>query len=135
MNGYVDNIEKLTQENNNFRQVLYTAKHCQLVLMCLQPNEDIGTEVHADGDQFLRVESGEGKAILDGVETVISNGSAIIVPAGVEHNIINSSSTLPLKLYTLYAPPHHKDQTVHATKEIAEKDDEHYDPNVDVTSK
>lgn len=126
MNGYVGNIEKLAQENNNFRQVVYTAEHCQLVLMSLQPDEEIGLEVH-DGDQFLRFESGEGKAILDGAEHLLKDGDVVIVPAGTRHNIINTSASSPLKLYTIYAPPHHKDKTVHATRQEAESDSEHFD--------
>lgn len=126
MNGYVANIEKLTQENSNFRQVVYTAKHCQLVMMSLQPGEEIGMEMH-EGDQFLRIESGEGKAILNGAEHDLGDGSAVVVPAGVEHNITNTSATILLKLYTIYAPPHHKDKTVQATKEAALRDDEHFD--------
>lgn len=126
MKGFVDNIEKLTQENNNFRQVIYTAKHCQLVLMSLQPGEDIGVEIH-DVDQFLRIESGDGKAILDGAEHTIGDGSAIVVPAGVEHNFINASDTAPLKLYSIYTPPHHQDKTIHQTKRGAVSDNEHFD--------
>lgn len=126
MKGFIDNIEKLVQENTNFRQVIYTAAHCQLVLMQLQPNEEIGQEVH-DGDQFFRFESGEGKAILDGVEHPLKDGDVVIIPAGTQHNIINTSDSSPLKLYTIYAPPHHQDKTVHATKQAAEADDEHFE--------
>ncbi len=126
MNGYQENIAQLALANTNFRQVLYTAKFCQLVLMSLQPNEEIGMEVH-DGDQFLRFESGRGKAILDGAEHELADGSAVIVPAGTKHNIINTSATEPLKLYTIYAPPHHLDQTIHPTKDDALKDNEHFE--------
>lgn len=125
MNGYVVNIEKESLENNNFRKVLYTAKHSQLVVMHLNPGEDIGSEVH-QLDQFIRVESGSGKTILNGVEHEIKDGFAIVVPEGVEHNIINTSSE-PMKLYTVYAPPNHKDGTVHQAKLDAEKDEEHFD--------
>lgn len=126
MQGYVNNIEKLTLDNDKFRQVLYTAKFSQLVLMHLQPNEEIGEEVH-DGDQFLRVEKGTGKAILNDIEHEIADGSAIVVPAGTKHNIINTSSTEPMKLYTVYSPPHHRDKVVHQTKAEAMKDEESFD--------
>src|SRR5579883_3126621 len=114
MKGYVANIEKLSLENENFRQVLYTDKNSQLVLMSLRAGEDIGEEVH-DVDQFLRVEKGAGQAILDGVSHDIADGSVIVVPAGTRHNIINSGSE-SMKLYTLYMPPHHRDGVVHKTK-------------------
>lgn len=126
MNGYIQNIEKLTKENTLFRNVVYTAKHSQLTLMHLQPSEDIGEEVH-DVDQFLRIEQGSGRAILDGVTHEIVDGSAIIVPAGATHNIINDSSAEPMKLYTIYSPPHHRDGVTHATKEDAMNDSEHFD--------
>ena len=126
MKGYVENIEQLTLENDNFRKVLYTAKHSQLVLMSLKPGEDIGAEVH-ELDQFLRVEAGEGKAVLDGVEHPVKDGSAIVVPAGTEHNVINTSDE-EMKLYTIYSPPEHKDGTVHVTKDDAMHDEEdHFD--------
>ena len=115
MKGYVDNIEQLTKENNNFRKVLYTAHYSQLVLMSLLPSEEIGEEVHGL-DQFLRIESGTGKAVLDGVEHAIADGFAIVVPAGTRHNIINTSPTDPMKLYTVYAPPDHIDGVIHTTK-------------------
>lgn len=127
MNGYVENIERLSLENENFRKVLYTAKHSQLVLMSLLPGEEIGMEVHPDQDQFLRVEQGTGKAILDGVEHALADGSAILVPAGTQHNIINASPSEPMKLYTIYSPPHHRDGVIHATKAAAEADDEEFD--------
>lgn len=125
--GYVDNIEDLTSGNTNFRKVLYTAKYCQLVLMSLNPSEEIGEEVHPDNDQFFRVESGEGKVIIDGNVYNFTDGFVIIVPAGSNHNVINTSDKKPLKLYTLYSPPHHKDQTIHPQKLDAEKDPEHYE--------
>ena len=127
MKGYVDNIEKLTLENENFRKVLYTGKHSQLVLMSLKPNEDIGLEVHPNVDQFFRIEKGQGKVIIDGVEHEISDGSAVIVPAGSEHNVINTSATESLKLYTIYSPANHKDGTIHETKEIAMANEEEFD--------
>lgn len=126
MNGYTGHIEQETLENNNFRKVLYTAKHAQLVLMSLKPGEEIDTEVHTV-DQFFRFESGEGKVVLDGTERTIKDGDVVIVPAGMTHNIINTSTTESLKLYSLYCPPHHKDGTIHATKVEAEQDDEHFD--------
>jgi mannose-6-phosphate isomerase-like protein (cupin superfamily) len=120
MKGFVANIEKDTLENENFRKVLYTAKYCQLVLMTLRPNEEIGTEIHTDNDQFFRIEKGTGKCVIDGNEYKIGDGTAIVVPAGAQHNIINVSATDPLKLYTIYSPAHHKDGIVKATKEEAE---------------
>lgn len=119
MKGYVDNIEERTKENDDFRRVLYTGKHIQLVLMTLQPGEDIGEEVHPDIDQFFRIEKGEGRVEIDGVAHEVEDDDAIIVPAGARHNIVNSGSK-PLKLYTLYAPPEHKDGVVQATKAEAE---------------
>ncbi len=126
MKGYVGNIEKETEENTSFRKVLYTAKHSQLVLMSLLPGEEIGEEVH-DLDQFIRVEAGEGKAVLDGVEHTVRDGFAIVVPAGTRHNVINTG-TENLKLYTLYSPPEHKDGVEHRTKQDAASDTEdHFD--------
>lgn len=122
MTGYVSNIEELTLAGNNFRQVVFTGAHLQLVLMSLLPNEEIGVEVHETVDQFFRVESGEGKIIMNGEETVIKDGSAIVVPAGTQHNLINTSADKPLKLYTIYTPPQHKDGVTHATKAAAEAD-------------
>ena len=127
MNGFVDNIEKLSVENEKFRHVLYTAKHCQLVLMSLLPGEEIGEEVHAENDQFLRVDHGNGQAVLDGVTHEIEDGFAILVPAGTRHNIINTNKEKPMKLYTLYSPPHHRDGIEHQTKTIAEVDEEEFD--------
>jgi mannose-6-phosphate isomerase-like protein (cupin superfamily) len=127
MKGYVANIEKLTEDNENFRQVLYTAKHSQLVVMTLQPGEEIGEEIH-ELDQFIRIEEGKGKAILDGVEHEIEDGSAVVIPAGCKHNVVNISQDEKLKLYTLYSPPEHKDAIIHATKEEATADeDDHFD--------
>ena len=126
MKGYVSNIEKLSIENDYFRKVLYTAKHSQLVLMSLKPGEDIGAEVH-QLDQFIRCEAGEGRAILDGVEHAFSDGFSIVVPAGAMHNIVNTSPDKPMKLYTLYSPPNHRDGVIHKTKEEAEGDDEAFD--------
>ena len=122
MIGFLDNIEKATLTNKFFRKVLFTGQHQQLVLMTLQPNEEIGEEVHEIVDQFFRIESGEGKIIIDNEEHVIKDGDAIIVPAQTKHNVINTSSKLPLKLYTVYSPPHHKHGIVHKTKSEAEAD-------------
>ncbi|MBN1494916.1 cupin domain-containing protein [Candidatus Peregrinibacteria bacterium] len=127
MKGFNTNIEQATLDNNNFRQVLYTGKHCQLVLMCIQPNEEIGMEVHNENDQFFRFEAGAGKCIIDGNEYTVKDGSAIIVPAGAEHNIINTSSTELLKLYTIYSPAHHKDGILRATKQEAEQNEADFD--------
>ncbi len=111
-------------QNDYFREVLFTGPHIQLVVMSLQPNEDIGTEVHEAVDQFLRIESGEGKAILNGEESIIGDGSAIVVPAGTEHNIVNTSPDKKLKLYTIYSPAEHRDKTIHKTKAEAIADTE-----------
>ena len=125
--GFKDNIEKLTLENENFRHVLYTAKHCQLVLMSLRPGEEIGMEVHEGNDQFFRFEKGTGKVIIDGNEYLVGDGDAVIVPQGAQHNVINTSQTDELKLYTLYSPPHHKDAIIRKTKQEAEKDGPEFD--------
>ena len=125
MKGFVQNIEGLAVKNDEFRRVLYTAKHLQLVVMALKPKEEIGAEVHKL-DQFFRVEEGTGEAVLNGVRTAISAGFAVLVPAGTNHNIINTGAA-PLKLYTLYAPPNHRDGVVHHTRAEAEKDNEHFD--------
>lgn len=125
MKGYVENIEKLAQANENFRQVIYTATHSQLVLMSLAPGEDIGEEVH-DLDQFFRVEKGRGQAVLDGVAHEIADGSAVVVPSGTKHNIINTGG-VSMKLYTLYSPPEHRDGVVRRTKAEAESREEHFD--------
>jgi mannose-6-phosphate isomerase-like protein (cupin superfamily) len=128
MKGFVQDIEALAVSNGEFRRVLYTAKNCQLVVMALKPREEIGAEVHKL-DQFFRVEAGTGEAVLDGVRTAISAGFAVLVPAGANHNIINTGSA-PLKLYTLYAPPNHRDGVVHHTRRDAEADTEHFDGNL-----
>ena len=125
MKGFVQNIEDVTVKNDEFRRVLYTAKNCQLVVMALKPKEEIGAEVHKL-DQFFRVEEGSGEAVLNGVRTAIRAGFAVIVPAGTNHNIINTGS-IPLKLYTIYAPPNHRDGVVHHTRADAEADNEHFD--------
>jgi len=119
MSGFITNIEKETLENENFRKVLFTAAHSQLVVMTLQPNEDIGMEVHSNVDQFIRIESGVGKAVLNGEETPLANGSAVVIPAGTEHNIVNTSETDAMRLYTVYSPPEHPAGTIHRTKEEA----------------
>jgi mannose-6-phosphate isomerase-like protein (cupin superfamily) len=125
--AYVNNLEKQALDNDNFRQVLFTAKNCQLVLMSLLPGEEIGEEVHTL-DQFIRVEAGEGKVVLDGVETAVSDGWAVVIPAGTKHNVINTSADAKLKLYTIYAPPEHRDGTVHQTKAdaLADTEDEYH---------
>lgn len=119
MSGYTTNIEEKALQNENFREVLYTSQHNQLVVMSIAVNEDIGEEIHEIVDQFIRVEEGEGKAILDNEEHVLTNGSAVVIPAGTKHNIINTSVDKKLKLYTIYSPAHHKDKTVHKTKQDA----------------
>lgn len=120
MSGYHTDIEKKTEQNEYFREVLFTGPHSQLVVMALKPGEEIGLETHGDTDQFIRVEEGEGKAILDGQEYKLEDGSAVVIPAGAEHNVINTSSKKALKLYTLYTPPEHPDGTIHKTKAEAE---------------
>jgi len=125
MKGFVQDIEGVAVANDEFRRVLYTAKHTQLVVMALQPREEIGAEVHKL-DQFFRVEEGTGEAVLDGVRTAIRSGFAVVVPAGAKHNIVNTGSA-PLKLYTLYSPPNHRDGVVHHTRADAEADNEHFD--------
>ncbi|MFA6146031.1 MAG: cupin domain-containing protein [Patescibacteria group bacterium] len=127
MKGFNANIEKDTLENKNFRKVLYTGKHSQLVLMSLLPKEEIGMEIHNDNDQFFRFEAGQGKVIIDGNEYEVGNGTAIVVPAGAEHNVINISDVEDLKLYTIYSPAHHKDGIIRATKKEAETNGEEFD--------
>lgn len=127
MKGFVSNIEKDTLENENFRKVLYTGKHSQLVLMSLAPMEEIGMEVHEENDQFFRFEKGEGKAIIDGNEYDLSDGTAVVVPAGAQHNIINTSESEELKLYTIYSPAHHKDGIVRPTKAEAMANEAEFD--------
>lgn len=126
MKGYVVDIEKATKENKNFRKVLYTAKNSQLVVMSLRPGEEIGEEVH-ELDQFIRIEKGKGKAVLDNVEHKIEDDYAVVIPAGARHNIINTSKDKEMKLYTIYSPPEHRDGVVHRTKDDAIADDEHFD--------
>jgi len=127
MKGFRANIENETLENENFRKVLYTSKHSQLVLMSLRPGEEIGMEVHPDNDQFFRFEKGQGRAEIDGNEYELKDGVAVVVPAGARHNIINTSDSEDLKLYTIYSPAHHKDGVVRATKEEAEDDSPEFD--------
>ncbi|MBP7475068.1 MAG: cupin domain-containing protein [Pyrinomonadaceae bacterium] len=127
MKGYKSNIEKDTLKNKNFRKVVYTGQHLQLVLMSLKPKEEIGAEVHSENDQFLRFEGGKGRVIIDKTTYNVKDGDAVIVPAGAKHNVINVSASEDLKLYTIYAPPHHKDQIVRKTKESAEANDEEFD--------
>lgn len=127
MKGFHINIEEATLENDNFRKVLYTSKHSQLVLMSLKPKQEIGMEVHEENDQFFRFEAGQGKCIIDGNEYELEDGVAIVVPAGAQHNVINTSETEDLKLYTIYSPAHHKDQIVRATKEEAEANEAEFD--------
>lgn len=127
MRGYKGNIEELTLANSFFRQVLHTSKNFQLVLMALKPNEEIGFEVHTENDQFFRFEQGTGKVIIDETEYEIKDGDAVIVPQGSKHNVINTSSSDFLKFYTIYGPPHHKDKTIHKTKEEAMSSEEEFD--------
>lgn len=127
MKGFSADIRKMVADNTSFRKVVYTAKHMQLVMMTLQPNEDIGEEIHKGNDQFFRVESGSGKAVIDGNEYVLAAGSVVVIPSGARHNITNSSDSLPLKLYTLYAPPHHKGGIVRDTKKEAAEREEEFD--------
>ena len=123
MNGYVTNIEKATLENDNYRKVLYTAKKSQLVLMTIQPGDEIGMEIH-ELDQFIRFEAGKATVILDGVEHSVEDDWAVVIPAGAEHNVVNTGD-VPLRLYSIYSPPEHKDGTVHASK--ADDKEEHFD--------
>lgn len=127
MKGFCGDIESLTVSNDDFRRVLYTGSHCQLVLMSLRPGEEIGLEVHEDNDQFFRFEGGEGKVVIDGNEYSVTDGTAVVVPAGARHNVINTSASLDLRMYTIYSPPHHKDGIVRATKAEAESDAPDYD--------
>ncbi len=125
--GFAADIETETVKNTDFRRVLYTGKYSQLVLMCLKAGEEIGSEVHDDIDQFFRFEEGEGKVVIDGVSHAVKDGSAVVVPAGAEHNVINTSTTADLKIYTVYSPPEHQDKTIHTTKAEAEAAHEHFD--------
>jgi mannose-6-phosphate isomerase-like protein (cupin superfamily) len=127
MKGFKINIEKIAKDNSNFRKVLYTSRHSQLVLMSLQPKEEIGEEIHPDNDQFFRIESGHGKCIIDGNEYEIEDGDAIVIPSGAKHNIINTATDSALKMYTIYSPAHHKDKLVRATKKEAEMSEAEFD--------
>ncbi len=125
--GYVVHLEGETKKNGLFRRVLYTGEHSQLVLMSIKPTDEIGMEAHKDNDQFFRIDSGEGKVVINGTEHIVKDGDGIVVPAGAKHNIVNTSSVADLRLYTLYSPPHHKDGTVHRTKEEALSSEEEFD--------
>lgn len=127
MKGFKSNIEKDTVKNKNFRKVLYTSAHSQLVLMSLKPKEEIGAETHAENDQFVRFEGGNGRVEIDDNKYMVKDGDAVVIPAGARHNVINTSATEELKIYTIYSPPHHKDQIVRRTKEEAEANDEEFD--------
>jgi len=127
MKGYVVALEKETRKNSDFRRVLYTGKHSQLVLMNIKPGEEIGEETHDDVDQFFRFEGGEGKVIIDGVEHHVKDGDGVIVPAGARHNVVNTSKRANLKLYTIYSPPEHQDGVVRHTREEAMASEEHFD--------
>lgn len=129
MKGFKSNIENDTLENKNFRKVLYSGNHLQLVLMSLKAGEEIGEEIHEDNDQFFRFEGGKGKCVIDGNEYNVKNGDVIIIPAGAKHNIINADSLTELKMYTIYAPPHHRDGIVRATKADAKNNAEEFDGN------
>jgi len=126
MKGFADNIEKLTEENEDFRRVLYTGQNLQLVLMALAPGDEIGEEVHEDRDQFFRFEAGAGEVLIDGITTSVKSDDGVIVPAGARHNVVNTGSK-PLKLYTIYGPPEHIDGTVHPSKAEADISHEHFD--------
>jgi len=126
MHGFVDNIEQRTEDNANFRKVLYTGKHLQLVLMSLNPGEEIGEEVHEDGDQFFRVETGTGEILIDGTWSPVGPDFGMVVPGGARHNVRNTGTT-PLRLYTLYGPPQHLDGTIHSSAAAAQAAHEHWD--------
>lgn len=127
MKGFKTSIEKGTLKNKNFRKVLYTAKHCQLVLMTLKPKEAIGEEVHSENDQFFRFEAGRGKVVIDGKTYLVKDGDAVIIPSGARHNVINLDAKKDLKMYTIYSPPHHKDGIVRSTKREAEAHEAEFD--------
>jgi mannose-6-phosphate isomerase-like protein (cupin superfamily) len=127
MKGFKTNIERDTIKNKNFRKVLYTSKHSQLVLMSLLPKQEIGLETHPGNDQFIRFEGGTGRVLIDANKYVVKDGDAVVIPAGAKHNVINTSNSEELKLYTIYSPPHHKDQIIRKTKESAEENDEEFD--------
>lgn len=124
--GFAANLEEETRKNTDFRRVLYTGKYSQLVLMCLRPMEDIGEETHDDVDQFFRFEEGEGVVVIDGVKNVVKDGSGVIVPSGAKHNVVNTSKSKNLRLYTIYSPPEHQDKVVRKTKQEALAREEHY---------
>jgi mannose-6-phosphate isomerase-like protein (cupin superfamily) len=125
--GFVTDIEAATTTNTDYRRVLYTGKYCQLVLMSLKPGEEIGEEVHDDVDQFFRFEEGEGEVVIDGARNPVKDGSGVIVPSGARHNVVNTSTTEDLKLYTIYSPPEHQDGVVRKTKRAADEQEEHFD--------
>ena len=127
MKGFKTNIERDTEKNKNFRKVLYASKHSQLVLMSLLPKQEIGLETHPENDQFIRFEGGTGRVLIDANKYVVKDGDAVVIPAGAKHNVINTSNSEELKLYTIYSPPHHKDQIIRKTKESAEENDEEFD--------
>ena len=127
MKGFKTNIERDTLKNKNFRKVIYTGANSQLVLMSLKPKEEIGLETHPENDQFLRFEGGTGRVVIDDSKYSVKDGDAVVIPAGAKHNVVNTSATDELKIYTIYSPPHHKDGTMHKTKEQAETDDEEFD--------
>lgn len=127
MKGYCGNIERATLDNTDYRKVVYTGQHSQLVLMCLEAEQEIGMETHPDNDQFLRFESGQGKVVIDDNEFEVSDGMAVLVPAGAKHNVVNTSRHDPLQLYTIYSPAHHKDGIVMPTKQEADASDEAFD--------
>ena len=127
MKGFKTNIERDTIKNKNFRKVLYTGKNSQLVLMSIKPKEEIGAETHPENDQFLRFEGGTGRVIIDDSKYSVKDGDAVVIPAGAKHNVVNTSATEELKIYTIYSPPHHKDGIVRKTKEEAEANDEEFD--------
>ena len=127
MKGFVGNIEDQTLKNMDFRRVLYTGKHSQLVLMSLRAGEEIGEETHENVDQFFRFERGAGKVVIDGKENSVKEGDAVIVPSGAKHNVINTSKNLDLKLYTIYSPPEHQDKAIRKTKKEALEKEEHFD--------
>ncbi len=127
MKGYATHLEQETRKNTDFRRVLYTGKHSQLVLMTLKPTEEIGEETHPDRDQFFRFEAGEGKVVIDGVEHGVKDGEGVIVPAGAKHNVVNTSKRANLRLYTIYSPPEHQDGVIRRTKKEAMASEEHFD--------
>lgn len=126
MRGHIVDLEQETKTNNDFRRVIYTAEHSQLVLMSLQPGEEIGLETHSDNDQFIRLDAGEGRVMLDDAEYPIKEGYGIVIPAGAKHNLVNTGQGI-MKLYTLYSPPHHEDGVLHSDKSHAEADSEEFD--------